>query len=82
MEIRDMIDELKEIEQEIRDLKRENAQLESFCAVIVKNSKEEIKFNYKDLFKSDYKKVRLFTIDEDKGEALVKYIEDFEDEKS
>jgi hypothetical protein len=54
----DIIDKLKDTEQEIKDLKRAKAQSEHLLSLVL-HQIGEVEIDFGDLYKVDYKKVKL-----------------------
>lgn len=79
--INKVIDDIKVLEEEIRELKREKTQAEAFCATVIKKYGEQvdIEISLLEIYKSDFKKVKLFPTTDSKINVKVKYIEE-EDE--
>ncbi|KON87411.1 hypothetical protein AF332_11620 [Sporosarcina globispora] len=76
--INKVIDEVRILEEEIRELKRDKTQAEAFCATVIKKygEKVDIEINLLEIFKSDFEKVKLYPTVESKLNVKVKYIEE------
>lgn len=73
--IQDITDKFHALEKEIRDLKRDKAQAEGLCAAIMKKVGRIEEFTFKDMYNSDYGKVRFLPIDGDVSKSTVIYVE-------
>lgn len=73
--IHKIIDDIRNMDKQIRDLEAEKSQLEFFIAVVAKKLDKDITFEYKELLKADYSKVRLIPDESNSSKVTVKYIE-------
>ena len=79
--VNDIGDKFNALEDEIRDLKRDKAQAEGLCAAIMKKVGRIEDFSMKDIFNSDYNKVRFHLLDYNSSRSIVLYMENEEEEK-
>jgi hypothetical protein len=71
----EIIKQLKNTEQEIRDLKRDKAQAEHFLALVM-SYVGELEVDITNIYKVDYEKVRLLPDEENISKVKVFYVKD------
>lgn len=75
-----IIEEIRRMEKQNRDLKHEKAQAEAFLALVLKKS-GPVEIAYSELFKVDAKKVKVVVDDKDETKAKMYYAVDEGDEE-